>query len=68
MHPMPREEVLEPNYVNTVRFFAQGLMMHDFERGKGGVLASFMEQVRYLQQTKPQELQRIIDEFTRKGA
>lgn len=54
---------LEPYWPNVLRFFATGLVMHDFERGAYAPVVSLIEQVRYLHQTDPQELAKILEEL-----
>lgn len=64
---MPEEVVLTPNYANTVRYFAQGLDEHAFEKNAHTPILSFMEQIRYLCHTQPGELNRIIEEWRKKS-
>ena len=58
--------VITPEWANTARWFASALAGHSFDRGARSPIGSFMEQIRYLHQTDPDELQRIIDEFSDK--
>ena len=67
LEPTPTDKVdtivITPHWPSTIRWFAGALIGHSFDRGARTPVASFMEQVRYLHQTDPAELQRIIDEF-----
>lgn len=58
---------LEPDWENTALYFAECLRNHDFEKGAGVPVISFIEQIRYLQQTKPEALERIMEELKRHG-
>jgi len=54
--------VLTPNYANVTRDFARKLAYHSFNEGLGPVI-SFIEMVRYLQATDPEELEKIRQEL-----
>lgn len=60
---VPEFVVLEPNWENTARWFANALATHSFDFGNRGAVGSFMEQIRYLALTDPQGLQKLIHEF-----
>lgn len=55
---------IEPHWPGMARWYVRALADHSFERGTGPV-ASFMEIIRYLQQTDPAELDAIIKEAQR---
>lgn len=65
MTPGSRERTvtLTPNWPNTTRWFARVLAEHGFDDRAYAPVASFIEQVRYMQETDPKDLQRIIDEL-----
>lgn len=56
---------LEPNWEGTALFFAQGLRDHTFKQTSPAVI-SFIEQIRYLTQTNPEAVARIIEVLERK--
>lgn len=58
---------LEPEWENTALFFAECMRNHDFEIGANAPVISFIEQIRYLQQTEPEALERIIAELKKHG-
>jgi len=58
---------LEPYWPATIRYFGRGLATHSFLSGSYSVISSFMEQVRFLYQTDPEELNKIIAEFAELG-
>lgn len=56
-----KEVVITPNYEKTAEFFARGLVTHSFDNGAKGPIISFIQQIRYLSQTDPSAVQRILD-------
>jgi hypothetical protein len=60
--------VVEPEWGNTLRWWAQVLAEHGFEKGAMAPVTSFMEQVRYLHVTDPDRLERILKELQAKEA
>ena len=52
--------ILEPNWENTAMWFAQAMKFHDFEYAAKEPIVSFIEQIRYLTQTDPEAVERII--------
>ena len=61
---MPTEVILEPNWPNMIRWHANALMTHSFEAGARGPISTFMQMVGHLAQKDPEELNKIIAEFT----
>lgn len=56
--------ILEPNYVNTLRRMAAGLANGDFEKGsERQVMATIIDQVRYLAKTDEASLFPIMHEL-----
>lgn len=60
-----KEVVLEPNYENTAKFAAEQFRLHGYTFGSTVPVISFIEQIRYLTQTNPEAVQRIIDWLAR---
>lgn len=58
--------ILKPNWPNVTRDFARRLAMHGFIEGSHGPVISFIEMVRYLQMTDPEELEKIRVELLSK--
>lgn len=51
---------ITPNYENTAAFFATGLREHLFTRGSREPIISLVEQIRYLTQTDPGAVERLL--------
>jgi hypothetical protein len=52
---------VEPDWEATCEWFARALAEHAFHQNETNPVISFIEQVRYLAQTDPQALARIIE-------
>lgn len=62
------EEIdLTPNYENTAAFIATVLRDHSFEKFATEPVVSLIEQVRYLTQTDPDAVERIINRLNSGG-
>lgn len=61
---MEKTITLTPNWENTARWFAHAFTTHSFDSGAKAPIGSFIEQIRYLTQTDPDAVQRLIDEFS----
>jgi len=64
----PEEVVVTPHWPNVLRYFAEGLRSHSFDRGATEPIISFIEMVRYCQQTDPAELEVILTELRESAA
>lgn len=51
---------LDPNWEATALWFAFALREHSFERNAREPIRSFIEQIRYLTQTDPEAVERIL--------
>jgi len=54
---------LEPNWRNTLRYFANAHVWHNFEQGKVEPMISLIEQVRYLALKQPDDLEAVLEEL-----
>jgi hypothetical protein len=52
---------LEPNWRNTLRYFANAFVWQNFEPGKYDPVVSFIEQVRYLALKDPDVLEAVLE-------
>lgn len=52
---------VQPDWEATCEWFARALAEHAFNRNETNPVISFIEQVRYLAQTDPEALARIIE-------
>lgn len=55
--------VLEPDYPALLRWWVAAYRQGDWERGAIAPMISFLELVRYVHATAPQELERVIQEL-----
>jgi hypothetical protein len=62
--PVEKTVTLTPNWEGTARWFAHAFVTHSFDRGAKAPICSFIDQIRYLTQTDPDAVQRLIDEFS----
>jgi len=53
--------VITPNWEATTEWFARNLREWGFEKNAHEPVISLIEQVRYLQQTDPEALDRVIE-------
>lgn len=54
---------IEPEWENTALWFANALAQHGFERDAYSPVVSLIEQVRYLTQTDPDAVERILNKL-----
>jgi len=59
---------LEPDWRNTLRFFANAFVWHNFEEGKYDPVISLIEQIRYLALSKPDELESVLEELRQQAS
>ena len=64
---MTTEETLEPNWEATVLWFAEAFKYQSFDVGARDPIVSFMEQVRYLDRTNPEALERVLEKLRAAG-
>jgi len=61
--PEPDYIILDPDFPAVLRYFAWSLKYHNFEAGAKDPIVSFIEQVRFMYQSDPDELEKILDEL-----
>lgn len=54
---------IEPHWPGLARWWANALATHSFEQGARNPVVSFIEVIRYLALTDPEELEAIINEL-----
>lgn len=57
------EIVITPDWPNMIRWHGNALATHSFDCGARSPIRAFMETVRYLALTEPDELEKIMEEF-----
>lgn len=60
---MVHEVVIEPEWSNLIRWHGNALATHSFDYGAKAPIRAFIDMVRYLALTDPNELNRIMEEF-----
>lgn len=58
--PIVQTVELTPNYEVTALYFAEVLRDHGFEKGSREPVHSLIQQIRYLMQTDPEAVHRIL--------